>query len=172
MNARPDYFALAVGGRARATALQSACIDWLTTPFRERSAVRGPAGGVDCAGFVGAVFLEIGAIPEKISVPAYALNHAEHSDESRLRAWFEQPEVRSRVRRVDESEAHLDGDLVFPVVGRCEHHLGLRIGGIVWHVARPHGVCAMTLAQLKLAKSRYRLLEPQSLERSALNVER
>lgn len=149
--------ALAKAGQRRA-ALLAACESWSGTPFRERSCVRGADGGVDCAGFVGAVYAEIGAIPTAIAVPPYDVNHAVHSDESLLRAWFERPDVRARVRRVDEADAHLDGDLVFPIVGRCEHHLGLRIGGLVWHVARPSGVCAMTIAQLKLASSRYRLL--------------
>ncbi|MBI5692590.1 MAG: C40 family peptidase [Verrucomicrobia bacterium] len=150
-----DYFS----DRSHVLALAAACTNWLGTPFRARSVVRGPGGGVDCAGFVGAVFAEIGAIPLAVAVPPYEVNHAEHSDQSLLRAWFELPAVRVRVRRVDEGEEHLDGDLVFPRVGRCEHHLGIRIGALVWHVARPSGVCAMTLAQLQLAPSRYRLLE-------------
>jgi hypothetical protein len=158
MENKKDYFT----ERERTAALMAACVNWLGTPFRERSAVLGPQGGVDCAGFVGAVYAEIGAIPAAVAVPPYAINHAEHSDESLLRAWFETPSVRARVRRVDEAEPHLDGDMVFPRVGRCEHHLGLRIGQIVWHVARPSGVCGMTLAQLRLAPSRYRLISASS----------
>lgn len=156
MNA-PDYFA-APGGSFAAVYLQEICREWVGTPFRERAAVKGPRGGVDCASFVGAVLLELGAIDGAIAVPPYEVNRAEHTDESLFRAWFEQPAVRARVRRVDEAEPHLDGDLVFPVVGRCEHHIGIRIGELVWHVARPSGVCAMTVAQLKFHRSRYRLL--------------
>ena len=152
----PDYF---LASPARIAALQTACLGWRGTPFRARSLVKGPLGGVDCAGFVGACFAQIGAIPSAVAVPPYELNHAEHSTESVLRGWFEQPAVRARVRRVDEAEPHLDGDLVFPVVGRTEHHLGLRIGGLIYHIARPHGWCCMTLAQLKLAPSRYRLMQ-------------
>lgn len=157
MSARaPDYFA----GKGNAVRqLQAACESWRDTPFRERSLVRGAGGGVDCAGFVGACFAQIGAIPDAVAVPPYVLNHAEHSAESVLRSWFEAPHVRARVRRVDEDEPHLDGDLVFPIVGRTEHHLGLRIGALVYHIARPSGWCVMTVAQLKLAPSRYRLLE-------------
>lgn len=151
----PDYFL----DRSRVSALAAACTNWLATPFRARSAVRGPGGGVDCASFVGAVLADIGAIPAAVAVPPYEVNHAEHSDQSLLREWFSRPEVRARVRRVDEAEPHLDGDLVFPVVGRCEHHLGLRIGALVWHVSRAHGVCVMTLRQVQLAPPRYRLIE-------------
>lgn len=152
----PDYFC---GRPLRVSALVYACSDWIGTPFRSRSAVKGPRGGVDCAGFVAAVLREIGAIDEVIAVPPYEVNHAEHQSDSLFRAWFEQPAVRARVRRVEEDEPHVDGDLVFPVVGRCEHHIGFRVGATIWHVARPSGVCAMTLAQLELHRSRYRLLE-------------
>lgn len=155
MSTRADYFIQA----GRVVALAAACEGWRGTPFRACSSVKGKGGGIDCAGFVAAVFLEIGAIDQSIAIEPYAINHAEHSDESRLRAWFERDEVRARVRRVDESEAPLAGDLVFPIVGRCEHHLGLQVGGLIWHVARPSGVCTMTTAQLKLARSRYRLTE-------------
>ena len=153
MRTRTDYFCDAV----RIAPLVAACESWRGTPFRGRSCVKGAMGGVDCVGFVGAVFHEIGAVPMSVSIPDYAINHAEHSDESVLRGWFERAEVRARVRRVDEAEASLPGDLVFPVVGRCEHHLGLQLGSVVWHVTRGAGVCTMTVRQLKIAASRYRL---------------
>jgi len=139
--------------------LYLACVGWVGTPFHVRSSVKGPHGGVDCAGFVAAALLEIGAIDVKIAIPPYDLNHAEHSEESVLRAWFERPEVRTRVRRVDEAEPHLDGDIVFPKVGRTEHHLGIRIGQEVFHVIRPTGVCTQTVSQLKLSPYRYRLIQ-------------
>lgn len=151
----PDYFA----SPDRVLALQSACASWHGTPFRARSAVKGPFGGVDCASFLAACLLEIGAIDQVIAIPPYALNHAEHSDESLFRAWFEQPAVRARVRRVEEDEPHLAGDIVFPRVGRTEHHAGFRLGNFVHHIARPSGYCVMTLGQLDLHRSRYRLLE-------------
>lgn len=153
MTTRTDYFSDGAGVARLATA----CESWRGTPFRARSCVKGATGGVDCVGFVGAVFLEIGAIPAAIAIPPYTVNHAEHSDESLLRGWFERLEVRARVRRLDEAEAALPGDLVFPVVGRCEHHLGLQLGALVWHVTRGAGACTMTLGQLTLARSRYRL---------------
>ncbi len=150
-----DYF---TANPERVDLLRDACVRWGGTPFRARSLVRGSQGGVDCAGFVGAVFAEVGAIPAAVSVPPYDFNHAQHSEESVLRSWFERDEVRAYVRRVDEDEAHVDGDMVFPIVGRTEHHLGIRIGVWIYHIARPSGWCAMTLAQLKLHRSRYRLI--------------
>jgi hypothetical protein len=152
---RLDYFLK----RARVDRLRGVCESWIGTPFRERSAVKGPGGGVCCASYLGACFLECGAIDQAISVPPYPVNHAEHSEESMFRAWFAQPEVRARVRPLDEDEPRLDGDIVFPVVGRTEHHVALEIGGMIYHVARPSGVCVMTRSQLKFHRSRYRLTE-------------
>lgn len=157
-----DYFA-PPHGAFRAIYLQEHCREWVGTPFRKHSCVKGRDGGVDCEWFIPSVLRASGAISSLefagIVVPAYELNHAEHSGESLFHEWFRQPGVRARVRAVDEAEPHLDGDFVFPVVGRCEHHIGFRIGSLVWHVARPSGVCAMTVSQLRLHRSRYRLLE-------------
>ncbi len=143
----------------RVVELQRACESWAGTPFRALSATKGAGGGVDCASFIGAVLVEIGAIPSPISVPPYDLNRAEHSTVSLFHEWFSQPAVRARVRRVDEAEHRLDGDFVFPKVGRCEHHIGFRIGNHVYHVARPSGPCRQSIHDVKLERSRYRLLE-------------
>jgi cell wall-associated NlpC family hydrolase len=139
--------------------LQCACESWAGTPFRERSMVRGEGGGVDCAGFVGASFAQCGAVPRAVSVPPYEVNHAQHSEESVLRAWLEQPAVRRHVRRVEHDEPHLDGDMVFPKVGRTEHHLAIRIGRMIYHIARPSGWCVMCVAQFNFHPSRYRVIE-------------
>ncbi len=164
-----DYFS----GRPDAVlALRRACESWRGTPFRACSLVKGAGGGVDCAGFVGACFAEIGAIPHAVAVPPYQLNHAEHHAESVLHAWLEQPAARRHVRSLDEAEPHLDGDLVFPKVGRTEHHLGIRVGHVVYHIVRPAGWSVMTIAQLKLHRSRYRLIDPLpplGAPRSAIN---
>ncbi len=151
----PDYFL----APARAAALRAECESWRDTPFRERSGVKGPLGGVDCAGFLAATLLAIGAVSRAIAIPPYSLNHAEHSEESMFREWFALPAARARVRPLDEAEPHLDGDIVFPVVGRCEHHAGFRFGSAVLHIARPSGWCESRLSQLKLHRSRYRLTE-------------
>jgi len=147
----------------RVAALHGACTSWHGTPFRSHSHIKGLGGGVDCEWYVPSCLLESGAIDAReygaIIVPAYEVNHAEHSSQSLFIDWFRQPAVRRRVRRVDEDEAHLDGDLVFPKVGLCLHHIGIRIGREVHHIARPSGYCAMTIDQLVLEKSRYRLME-------------
>jgi hypothetical protein len=171
---RRDYFS---DRPDRVAALRRACESWAGTPFRKHSRVKGPHGGVDCEWFVPSAFHECGAITADemalIVVPGYELNHAEHSTVSLFHRWFQQSRAQQRVRAVDEAEPHLDGDLVFPVVGLCEHHIAIRIGQIVHHIARPSGYCEMTVAQLDrwvsqtpslrakrgLHRSRYRLLE-------------
>jgi hypothetical protein len=155
---RPDFFLVP----DRVARLRAVCESWLYTPFRQRSHVKGPGGGVDCAYFVSSSFLEAGAVDEQIAVPHYDLDYAEHNVHSLLRDWFEQPKVRERIRRVDEEEPHLDGDMVFPEIGQCVHHIAIRIGNVVYNVWRPAGVQRMAVSQLKLARSRYRIMEAAS----------
>lgn len=150
-----DYFRAYPEQVAR---LIEACEGWRGTPFRKNSHVKGTLGGVDCGSFVGAAFYEIGAVPEEIATPPYELNEAEYGEATTLKAWLEQPAVRTRLRRVEYDEAHLDGDLVFPRVGKGIHHLGIHVGQLVYHVARPSGWCAPTVSQLVLEPTRYRLL--------------
>jgi len=151
----PDFFQ----DPARVARLRSVCESWLYTPFRQRSRVKGPGGGVDCTYFVSCSFLEAGAVDEEIAVPPYDLDYAEHNEHSLLKDWFDQPKVRQRIRRVDEDEPHLDGDMVFPEVGQCVHHIAIRIGNVVYNVVRPAGVVKMAVNQLKLSRSRYRIME-------------
>lgn len=152
---RADYF----NDEARVARLRAVCESWLYTPFRQRSHVKGQGGGVDCTYFVSYSFLEAGAVDEEIAVPPYTLDYAEHNEHSLLRAWFEHPKVRERIRRVDEDEAHVDGDMVFPIVGQCVHHIAIRIGNVVYNVERPAGVVKRAVNQLKLSRSRYRIME-------------
>jgi len=157
-----DYFAQYPEKVAPVLAI---CDSWLGTPFRQQSTVKGPLGGVDCGGFVGAVFAEAGAIPEAIALPPYEVNHAEHCADSVLREWFEKPEVRARVRRLDPEEPALPFDMVFPKYGQTEHHLALWYFSGIYHVVRPAGVCLQSLRGLaihgvKLSPWRYRLLVP------------
>lgn len=157
----PDFFAIFP---EKIPLLRAVCESWAGTPFRAHSCVKGAGGGVDCENFLPACLAEIAALDEAarsaIEVPPYDLNHAEHSTVSLFHDWFRQPAVRARVRRVDEGEPALDGDFVFPRVGRCEHHIGFRIGTHVYHVARPSGPCCQSIHDLLLEPSRYRLLAP------------
>lgn len=159
MKKRDAYFS---AHPEQVVALQRACLGWIGTPFRQHACVKGAGGGIDCENYLPAVLAEIGAINAAergaVVVPPYEVNHAEHSAVSQFHEWFRQPSVRARVRRVDEDEPHVDGDFVFPRVGRCEHHIGFRIGNHVFHVARPSGPCRQSIHDLVLERSRYRLL--------------
>lgn len=156
---KTDFFATNPG---HVVDLQLECESWRGTPFRQQGRVKGAMGGVDCVWFMPLCFLNIGAIGREtfaaVEVPNYHLNHAEHSKVSLIHDWFRQPAVRTRVRRVDEDEPHLDGDMVFPKVGLCEHHFGFRIGNHIYHIARPSGFCRHSINDLALERSRYRLL--------------
>lgn len=160
---RSDYFGAGPEQSHRVAALRAACLSWAGTPFRKHSHVKGAGGGVDCEWFVPCALREAGALSGeefgRIVVPAYEVNYAEHSTVSQFHDWFRQGKAEGRVRVVDEGEPHLDGDFVFPVVGRCEHHIGLRIGDWIYHISRQVGWCAMKVSQLKLHRSRYRLIE-------------
>jgi hypothetical protein len=151
----PDYFL----DPKRVQVLEAECRSWDGTPFRQNSRIKGPKGGVDCGNYVASVLYDSGAIDQRVSTPPYDMDYALYSEESVLLQWFKRPETRQMVRQVDEDEPHLDGDLVFPKVGRSEHHMGIRIGSWVWHVPRGMGVVRMSAAGLKLSKFRYRAYE-------------
>lgn len=148
----------------RIAALRVAIESWKGTPFRKNSCAPGPGGGVACREFIRECLCQIGAINACPALPDYHVEHAQHSEVSLLLAWFRQPEVRVRFRDLAEDEPHVDGDLVFPKVGRCEHHIAFRMGGEVFHIVRPTGWCSMTLAQVTLHHSRYRLIERTDCE--------
>jgi hypothetical protein len=151
----PDYFL----DPKRVQILEAACSSWVGTPFRQNSRIKGGKGGVDCGNYVAAVLFESGAIDQQISTPPYDADYALYSEESVLLEWFKRPATRQLMRQVDEDEPHVDGDLVFPKVGRTEHHMGIRIGPWVWHVPRAIGVVHMAAASLQLSKFRYRAFE-------------
>jgi cell wall-associated NlpC family hydrolase len=117
---------------------------WLGTPFRQAARLPGPQGGVDCVGLVIAAYEAAGAIePGEHVPPPYELEHYEHTDTSQLEEWFRRPEIRARVRRCDEDDPRMDGDLLFLRHRRTTHHTGLWLDGMVWHVIRGHGVVQM-----------------------------
>lgn len=123
-----------------AQALRRECASWIPTPFRQGCAVKGRAGGVDCVNFVASCLRNVGVITEAIDIPAYDPEHGDHSPHSILIDWFSNPLVLARVRKVEEGEATLPGDLVFVKTGQCEHHMGMRFGGDIFHVVRGVGV--------------------------------
>lgn len=157
---------------AREATLRAAARAWLGTPFREGGRVPGRHGGVDCVGFILACYVAAGFVAAgEVVVPAYDVDHYEHSDVSRLEEWFRAPAVRERMPRCDEAEPRRTGDLVFIRHRRAVHHCALWIDGALWHTVRGHGVLAMKPETLELTgaqlRSHYRPHAPAMLPSAA-----
>jgi hypothetical protein len=116
---------------------------WLGTPFAENCAVRGRQGGVSCERYQVAVHTATGACPP-VELPTLAVEKVrrwhEHYRESVILEWLDLPEIRGRVRRVDEAEEPMVGDIAIVKVQQTEHHVGLWAGAWLYHVAIPAGV--------------------------------
>lgn len=150
---------------ARRAAIVAEARSWLGTPFSENCAVKGPQGGVSCERYQIAVHTATGACPaiELPELPVQNVRHwHEHHADSLILAWLQLPEVRGRVRRVDEDEAPAIGDMAVFLFGKTEHHLGLWCGHELLHVAIPAGVVAHSTRDPKLraaVRCFYRLME-------------
>lgn len=133
------------------SALLNAAQHWLGTPFRHKSRVNGPRGGVDCVGLAYEVHLAAGAF-EPFEIEYLPLDWHEHHEDSGILGFFSQPHVRARLRQIDRDEAPMPGDLAAVQTRRTVHHLGtivdapggprllhVPIGGVVeaWSLARP-----------------------------------
>ena len=128
---------------------------WLGTPFSENCAVKGPQGGVSCSRYLAACHTAAGACAAIVLpiLPVEQVRHwHEHHAESQILLWLALPEVRGRVRRVDEGAAPLIGDLVVMKVQLTEHHIGLWCGHEILHVAIPAGVVSHSTRDPKLRK--------------------
>lgn len=151
---------------ARCAVLLAEARDWLGTPFSENTAVKGLQGGVSCVRYLEACHAAAGAIvPATLPVlPVEEVRHwHEHHAESKIVEWLAQPAVRGRVRRVDESEAPMIGDLVIMRVQLTEHHIGLWCGPDILHVAIPAGVVAHSTRDPELRamiRAHYRFYAP------------
>jgi hypothetical protein len=123
-----------------ARAFRIECASWIPTPFRQGCAIKGRSGGVDCVHYVASCLKAIGQITDEVEIPSYDPEHGDHSPHSLLLEWFANPAVAARVRKVEDGEPTLPGDLVMIKTGLCEHHMGIRFGGDVFHVVRGVGV--------------------------------
>jgi hypothetical protein len=149
----------------RQTALRHAARAWLGTPFRENCAVRGLAGGVDCVHFLAAVHAEAGACP-LVELPAEPVEVVRqwhvHHPESKILDWLGRPDVRGRVRRLEEGEPLMPGDMPVLRVEQAEHHLTLWLQPELLHVAIPAGVVSHSTRDpelLRRIRCTYRIIE-------------
>ena len=149
----------------RQAALLAAARAWIGTPFSENCAVRGPQGGVDCVHFLAAVHAEAGAC-EPFVLPVMPVQfvrswHVHHAD-SLIIEWMGRPEIRGRVRRLDDGEPRMIGDMPVLRLQQTEHHLTLWAAPEIIHVAIPAGVVAHSTRDRELLKSircTYRIYE-------------
>lgn len=149
----------------RRAALIEEARSWLGTPFRENCAVKGKQGGVDCTRFVHAVHTACGAcenvVLEVLPVEWVRSWHTHHT-QSRILDFFGQPEVRTRLRRLDEDESRIAGDMAILKIDQTEHHVALCCGHEFLHVMISAGVVSHSIHDKELmgyVRSYYRIYE-------------
>src|SRR5690606_8279196 len=134
-------------------------------PFSENCAVKGPRGGVSCRHYLVACHVAAGAI-EPIDLPALPVEVVrywhQHHALSQVLEFLQRPELRGRVRRVDEAEAPMIGDIVVLRIEQTEHHLAIWGGAKLWHVTTGAGALYHTTTNpkiMELVRAYYRILE-------------
>jgi hypothetical protein len=134
----------------RRKAFDHECRKWLGTPFRENVAIIG--AGVDCSRYALAVHTACAAVPAGVVLDVlpveWVRGWGEHHAESRVIDFFHQPEVRARLRRV-EDDGPKTGDIAVMQFSRACHHVGLysdmHCYGEIFHVSPGAGVVAHAL---------------------------
>lgn len=142
---------------ARRAALVAAMQRWHGTPFRDRSMVPGPGGGVSCVRLAYSIHLEAGAFEPFEIQDEVPLDWHLHHDSSGLLGFFRLEHVRARCRMIDHDDPPMTGDLVAIQTGRTPHHLGTAFdfesGRFVFHVPRDGraGLVALDHPHLRVA---------------------
>lgn len=117
-----------------AAALAVHAAGWERTPFRARSAVPGPRGGVDCVRLAEALLRGAGAVPA-VDWPDYRIDSGSHLERSPLleflrgRAGPSSAALAKVLRPVRPDRALLAGDVLVLRYGRVPYHLGVALGG-------------------------------------------
>ncbi len=117
------------------TKLKTILDEWLGTPFRHRTGVKGL--GCDCIHFVAGVYEEMNllSIP-KNAWPDYPKDWHLHNTRELL---VEGIQKYLSVERV-ESRDFMDGDLLVYKFGKAAAHAGIYFGGYVYQAVDPFGV--------------------------------
>ena len=139
----------------RRAALIAEALSWIGTPFRENCAVKGVDGGVACAQYLAACHAAAGACAP-IDLPALPVEHVrswhEHHADSLILEWLGRPEIRGRVRKIDDGAERMIGDIVVLKIKQTEHHVALWAAPHLLHVAIPAGVVAHSVRDRELLK--------------------
>lgn len=115
---------------------RAVCRRFAGTPHRNRMAVPGKNGGVDCIHFVIQVMIGAGVIP-KVKLPAY---------DERMGIWRERNIIEDIILQYAAGDSlppetpEEFGDIVICAVGRQTNHVGIIVDGVMWHV-RGQGYC-------------------------------
>lgn len=140
-------------------------MSWVGTPFFENASVKGRFGGVDCVHLAAEVHFHCRAL-DRISIPKmpvqWVRNWHEHHAESQLLQFFGQPEVRSRLRRIEDGAPPMIGDVAVIRFGKTEHHVALWCGSIAVHVTTAAGVVTVSTSDPEFTgriRSFYRVFE-------------
>ena len=100
--------------------LHAAALKWLGTPFVCGASVKGC--GVDCCHLVAGLLVECG-LPHRFSPPRYALDYGFHNERSLVTEYMEA----TRLFAVVNDGSWLPGDVFGFRIGRCVHHVGVRL---------------------------------------------
>lgn len=147
-------------------ALVAEAQSWLGTPFSENCAIKGRQGGVSCARYLVACHAAAGAC-DHVELPVLPVEQVrfwhQHHGESMMLKWLEAAAPSGRIRRVDEAEPWLVGDVVFLKIEQTEHHAALFTGSHLYHVTTAAGVVRHSIHHaevMEMVRCVYRLHEP------------
>lgn len=151
---------------ARQQALVAEAHSWLGTPFSENCAIKGPQGGVSCARYLVACHAAAGACGH-VELPVLPVEQVRfwhhHHGESLMLKWLDAAAPGGRVRRVDDDEPRMIGDVLFLKIEQTEHHAALFAGSHVYHVTTTAGVVRHSVHDrelIRLVRCAYRLYAP------------
>ena len=139
---------------------------WLGTPFSENCAIKGKQGGISCRHYVTLVHINCDALPSValVDYPVEVVRHYhEHHTQSLILAALAKPELSGRVRRIDDGDAPMVGDIAVLRFAQTEHHMGLWCGAEILHVSTSAGVIRHSTCHPEVQKALrccYRIYEP------------
>jgi NlpC/P60 family putative phage cell wall peptidase len=100
--------------------------EWIGTPYHPNARLKGV--GTDCAMLLAEVYERVGVIP-RVDPGVYSSDHAFHSSEEQLAAWFD--------RYATETDTPQPGDAVIFRFGRCYSHAAIYTGaGSIVHAVK------------------------------------
>ena len=121
--------------------LQAEAESWRGTPFFPHSRAKGKGGGVDCVNICHEIYTGCGVM-ERCEIPPFPMDWSSHKSESVLLKFLETlPKTKGRLEKLPPTALALPGDLLAFEIGKCVHHLGVRLQRNRFiHCLKPYGV--------------------------------